>query len=164
MYKKSIIYFLIVILGFSCQTVEKPQKPASFMPKEKMLALLIDIAVVKSGKDFDLKTIKEKGITPSDFIYKKHGIDSTIYQENNAWYAANPKLYLELFTIVRDTLEVRKTRLQKQLVIQDSLKGLKDSLHVKRRGGKKSLVKRNLNQKGAIIKSMGQKVKKKAKK
>ncbi len=128
MSNKILLYFLIGTLVFSCQTVEKPQKPASFLPKEKMIAVLIDIAIVKSGKDYDLKSIKEKGITPSDFIYKKHAIDSTIFKESNAWYTANPKLYHELFTVVRDTLSARKERLEKQIKIKDSLKNVQDSI------------------------------------
>ena len=128
MIKMMLVCFIAGIVAFSCQTVEKPQEPECFLNKEEMLTLLLDVATVKSGKDFDLKKIKEKGIVPSDFIYKKNGIDSTIFKDNNAWYAANPKIYQELFTTVRDTLTVKKQRLEQQIAIEDSLKFIQDSI------------------------------------
>ena len=65
---------LLFVLGvvFCCQTVEKPEKPPVFLEEEEMFTLLYDMAIVKSGRDFDMQVLIKKGMVPSEYIYKKN--------------------------------------------------------------------------------------------
>lgn len=114
---------ILVFLWVSCQTVVKPEQPSHFLTIDQMTSLLIDIALIKSGKDYNSDLLREKGIRPTAYIYKKHGIDSAIYQENNQWYASRPKIYHALFLKVRKRLEAKKKilddREQRMLFLQD---------------------------------------------
>jgi|GEM_PF-712784 len=114
---------ILVFLWSSCQTVVKPEQPSHFLTIDEMTSLLIDITLVKAAKEYNSDLLKEKGILPTAYIYKKHGIDSTIYQENNQWYASRPKIYHTLFLEVKKHLETKKKivddREERMFLLQD---------------------------------------------
>ena len=59
---------------------------------------------------------------------KKINVDSATFKLNNAWYAANPRLYRKLFERVRDSLKSEKLRIERFVNIRDSIKSIRDSI------------------------------------
>ena len=67
------------------------------------------------------------------YVFKKYKIDSTQFENSNAYYARNIDQYSLIYQRVKEKLDAKKQRIQKRIEIQnnvaDSLRKLKsDSL------------------------------------
>ena len=67
------------------------------------------------------------------YVFKKYNIDSTQFENSNAYYARNIDQYSLIYQRVKEKLDAKKQRIQKRIEIQnnvaDSLRKLKsDSL------------------------------------
>lgn len=106
-----IIYFLIsLLLLVSCeeQLVEKPE---NLIPKEKMISILYDIAVLNAAKDINSKVLLEYEIDPSAFVLNQYGVDSVLFAKSDLYYASVPKEYDAIYAAVKDRLDKEKERL-----------------------------------------------------
>jgi len=128
--KKKIAYcfFLIILLIFSCQNLDKPSKPENLIPEDKMIQLLTDIAFIKAAKGSYKKVFDIEKINPETYILKKHGIDSIVFAENNKWYANQIEEYEKIFNKVKSNLEKSKTKFEKLKKEEDSIKKIEDSI------------------------------------
>lgn len=113
------------------------KKPENLISKEKMIAVLFDLAVVNSAKANNPQVLRKNNIEPMSYIYEKHGIDSIQFVESDRYYASIPKEHEEIFIAVEAGLEKEKERLTKNKKMIDSLKtakrkeGLKSSKKIK---------------------------------
>lgn len=89
----------------SCYGIEKPKKPENLMSKDKMVDVLVELALVSSAKGINKRELENKGIVPDTFVYKKHKIDSTIFANSNNYYAYDIDEYSQIYKDVRDSLE-----------------------------------------------------------
>jgi len=121
-------YLLVLLMLSSCYKIKRPEKPKHLIPKNKMVAVLVDISLMNSAKSVNKKTIENNGIVPNEYIYKIHGIDSTIFAESNDYYAYEIKEYQGIYTKVKDSLEALKKKYKAIEAKEKREKAKKDSL------------------------------------
>ncbi len=125
---KKNIYILILVAVFSCQSLDKPPKPEVFLEEDKMVEILSDIAFVKAAKTSFRKVLEIEKINPEAYILKKHKIDSTVFAQNNIWYASQLEEYEKIFTRVKSNLEASKNKYENIKKEEDSIKKIQDSI------------------------------------
>ncbi|WP_299182833.1 DUF4296 domain-containing protein [uncultured Aquimarina sp.] len=128
--KKSLVYsvFAIILVSFSCQKLNSPDKPDNLIAEDKMVEILTDIAFVKAAKGSYKKVFDIQKINPESYILEKHGIDSLVFEANNNWYTSQLDQYEEIFNKVKSNLEVSKIKFEKLKKEEDSLKKISDSI------------------------------------
>ncbi len=116
---KNIIYILILILGFSCKK-EKMKKPENFIPKEKMVALLVDMKIANKTKT--IKTINlKKDLNYMSYIFEKYKIDSVQFKENNAYYVNHIVEYEDIYKEVQRRIKDSLAKYEKIVKTTDSI-------------------------------------------
>lgn len=131
--KYIIITFALLSLS-SCYNVNKPNKPDNLISKEKMVNVLIDMAVMSSAKSVNKKIIEKNGIIPDKFIYKKNNIDSITFAQSNAYYAFDIKKYEAIYKSVKDSLRVLRDKYKAIDLKEKAEKKVKDSIRKLQRG------------------------------
>ncbi len=125
---KLIAYSLILLAVISCQSLEKAPIPDTFLDEDRMVEILTDIAFVRAGKTTNKKIFENESINPEEYILKKHGIDSTVFAQNNAWYSDNLDTYAAIFTRVKANLNKDKVYFERLKEKEDSLETIRDSI------------------------------------
>ena len=130
MKQNSLIYILIALVLVSCYDIEKPKKPENLMSKDKMVDVLVELALVSSAKGINKRELENRGIVPDTFVYKKHKIDSTQFADSNTYYAFDIDAYADIYQKVRDSLEGLREIYKEQEKKEDLIKSkeLKESL------------------------------------
>ncbi len=135
---KNNVFLLVILVIFSCQSIEKPAEPETVLDEDKMVEILTDIAFVKAAKTSYRKVLEQKKINPEAYILQKHGIDSLVFEQNNIWYSGQLETYEKIFKRVkanleksRDKYEVLKKKEDSIKKVRDSIKKIKDTLDVK---------------------------------
>ncbi|GAA0712767.1 hypothetical protein GCM10009430_03540 [Aquimarina litoralis] len=123
-----------MLIAFSCQNLDKIDKPENFIEEEKMIEILTDIAFVKAAKGSYKKVFDIEKINPELYILEKHGIDSLVFVENNRWYISQLDGYEKIFNKVKKNIEVSKIKFEKLKKEEDSIKRIKDSLEKVKNG------------------------------
>ena len=110
------------MLFVSCYGIEKPKKPENLMSKDKMVDVLVELALVSSAKGINKRELENKGIVPDTFVYRKHKIDSTIFADSNNYYAYDIDEYSQIYKDVRDSLESLRTFYKTEEKKEDKIK------------------------------------------
>ncbi|WP_299383785.1 DUF4296 domain-containing protein [uncultured Lacinutrix sp.] len=99
--------FLVLFLTLSsCYTFSKPEKPENLISEEKMVNVLVDMAIMSASKGVNKKKLEDSGIVPAEYIYKRNNIDSITFAESNAYYAFDIQTYNGIYKRVKDSLFV----------------------------------------------------------
>lgn len=123
---RRILVLTLILLVASCNQVSYADKPKPFLDKEKMAAVMTDLYLIESSLSTSQVAYVKTGIAPHKFIYKKHKIDSIIFQKNMAYYADRPELYKEILDMATAGLTAVRTELAEQVAI-DKLENAKSS-------------------------------------
>lgn len=117
-------YLSVLALLLSCgeKLIEPPE---NLIPKDKMVLVLRDMAVINAAKVNNLSKLRENGISPTALIFQKYGIDSAQFVVSDRYYASLPAEYEQLYTEVETLVEAQGTLLGEQKKEQDSLAALK---------------------------------------
>lgn len=104
------IKYVVVIFLFclACSHSTEPVKPKNLVSKSKMVDVLIDLSIVSSAKGLNKKVIEQNGITPDEYVYKRHDIDSTQFSESNVYYSYFIDDYKLILQQVEDSLNKLK--------------------------------------------------------
>lgn len=105
-----ITFLLLVLFLSSCNKVIKPEKPENLLSENKMVEVLVDMAIMSSAKGINKKKFEENGIVPEKYIYTKHAIDSATFQLSNDYYAYRIKKYNYIYAKVKDSLTKLKDK------------------------------------------------------
>ena len=107
---KSRILLISLLFFISCeeQLVEKPE---NLIPKEQMISILYDIAVLNAAKEINSDVLLEYEIDPSEFVLEQYGIDSVVYAQSDLYYASVPKEYDAIYEAVKERLDKEKAEL-----------------------------------------------------
>ncbi len=125
--KLKLTIILLLVLT-SCYKIDRPEKPNPLVSKDKMVAVLIDIALMNSAKSVNRKVIEKNGIVPEKHIYTLHGIDSLTFAKSNEYYAFEIKEYQEIYNKVKDSLDQLKEKYKAIEVKQKKEDAKKDSI------------------------------------
>lgn len=136
--KPQLLLLGFVVLFFGCQNIQYPERPKDLIPEDKMVEVLIDVHLFNAAKSVNRLPLQQTGMTPHQFIYEKHDIDSVQYEKSNAYYGANLNTYERIHTSVKTFLENQKTEIDTVIVRekrkQDSIKIITDSIRLKKIG------------------------------
>ncbi|WP_055434764.1 DUF4296 domain-containing protein [Lacinutrix algicola] len=103
--------FLVLFLTLSsCYTFSKPEKPENLISEDKMVSVLVDMAIMSASKGVNKKKLEDNGIVPAEYIYKRNNIDSITFAESNAYYAFDIKTYDAIYKRVKDSLSVTRDK------------------------------------------------------
>jgi len=107
---KHLVYILLLV--FICSCGEKMiNKPANLLSKDKMTAILYDLAILHSAKNTNGRILDEANIEVMSYIYEKHGIDSIQFVESDTYYAAIPQEYQDIYKSVEIRLAALKDKM-----------------------------------------------------
>lgn len=136
--KPSLFLLSLGLFFFGCQNIQYPERPKDLIPEDKMVEVLIDVHLFNAAKSVNRLPLQQTGMTPHQFIYEKHDIDSVQYEKSNAYYGANLNTYERIHTSVKIFLENQKTEIDTVIArerrIQDSIKIVTDSIRLKKIG------------------------------
>ncbi|MEM9143439.1 MAG: DUF4296 domain-containing protein [Bacteroidota bacterium] len=118
-----VVQIGILVLLISCgeQLLEKPE---GLIPREKMVEILTDMAIVNAAKSTDISALKAKNIDPTAYVFTKHGIDSMAFAESDVYYASLPAAYEAIYTEVEARLEKEKKKWEEIKKVNDSIKAV----------------------------------------
>ena len=102
--KRAIPFFVGLLLLCSCAK-KVMEKPKNLIPKEKMVLILHDLAVLNAAKSSFRYTLDQNGIEIMDFLYKKYQIDSTQFAQSDLYYASVPLEYQSIYEQVEHKLD-----------------------------------------------------------
>ena len=104
------ILILSLLFFFACeeQLVEKPE---NLIPREQMISILYDIAILNAAEEINSDVLHEYEINPSEFVLTLYGIDSVVFAKSDLYYASLPKEYDAIYAAVKERLDTEKARL-----------------------------------------------------
>ncbi|WP_104735391.1 DUF4296 domain-containing protein [Hanstruepera ponticola] len=109
-----VTILLISIITFcSCKNDNLPEKPENLISEDKMVHILIDLSILSSAKGLNKKILENNGITPDEYVYQKHNIDSVQFSESNTFYSYFMDDYSNIYSRVKDSLEKLKLKYSK---------------------------------------------------
>ncbi|ASV30523.1 DUF4296 domain-containing protein [Maribacter cobaltidurans] len=117
------IVMLIVFFTYSCgeKLIEEPE---NLIPKDKMILVLRDMALINAAKGANLGILKDNAIEPTNYVFEKYKIDSAQFVESDRYYASLPLEYEAIYTEVETILEQKRIQLEQEKKVADSLKYL----------------------------------------
>lgn len=102
---KNIIYIVVCcVFILSCNSSHEPEKPKNLIPEDKMVDVLVDLSIISSAKGVNKKVLENNGITPDEYVYNRHQIDSTQFSESNTYYSFFIDDYKKILKRVDDSL------------------------------------------------------------
>lgn len=111
--KQIIPFFVALILLWSC--AEKVmEKPENLIPKEKMVQILHDLAILNAAKSSFESTLDRNGIEVMEFLYEKYQIDSAQFSQSDLYYASVPLEYQAIYEEVDAKLGDRRKAIEEQ--------------------------------------------------
>lgn len=116
----SLLLFLMLIL--SCQTTDKIKKPSNLLSKDQMVAILSDIAVLKSANDVNNNRLSKYIESPFDYVTEKYQIDSLTIAQNIEYYNFQFNDNLSIYKRIEENIKERKQKIDSINIIIDSLK------------------------------------------
>lgn len=112
---------LCLLITVSC--VEKLIKePEVVIPREKMIAIMKEMAIMNAARTTNIVILKEHGVDPTTHVFDKYDIDSATYVENDTYYASMPVEYVAMFEEVESLLLEQQADEELKKEINDSLK------------------------------------------
>ncbi len=129
---RNVIFTVLFMLLFSC--VEKlVEKPDNLIPKEKMVNILNDMAILNAAKSTDITILRNHGIEAMEYIYSKYEIDSVQFVESDFYYASLPQEYEAIYIEVEAKIEKEKERIEEVKKVNDSVNRMKQEAIKKKR-------------------------------
>ena len=90
--KNSWVYIVVFVLLVSCGEELIP-KPENLIPKDKMADIIQEMVLVNAAKSSNSTVLAQNNIDPTEFVFKKYGIDSLQFVESVRYYVSLPNDY-----------------------------------------------------------------------
>ena len=101
---KNRIFIALITLVLGCQEVDLPPAPPDLIAQDKMVAIMTDIAILNAAKGYNKRQFEQTGIVPEQYLYDRHGIDSTQLRSSSDYYTARVDLYNEILLQVEHNI------------------------------------------------------------
>ncbi len=123
---KSTFKILLILMLFSCgEKVIEP--PENLISKEKMTAILYDLAIINAGKSIDVNILEKNDVDPMQYIYDKYKIDSLQFAESNVYYISLPQEYESIYRNLEARLDKEREEMSaKKNKTRDSINEIKE--------------------------------------
>lgn len=117
---KNFLVLLFVLILCSCGE-KLIKEPDDLIPKDKMVDILSDLAILNAAKNANPKLLKEQDIEPTRFVFEKYKIDSLQFVTSDTYYASLPKEYEAMYVEIEELLNKMKDSMTEAKKIKDSL-------------------------------------------
>lgn len=117
------IHIIALLLLISCGE-ELIDKPDNLIPKEKMINIIEEMAVINAAKSTNADMLRKNQVDPTDFILKKYEVDSLQFVESDRYYVSKPVEYKDIYETVEKRLEAKGKAM-------GETKRIRDSIHLK---------------------------------
>ena len=91
--RKLILCSSLLLIVVSCNRLKGPDKPKNLISKKEMVNILIDAKLVNSASSVNKNIMRDSGVVISNYVFKKHNIDSLQFVQSNDYYAFHLKDY-----------------------------------------------------------------------
>lgn len=118
---KKIGAFILLVTFFACNE-KLVEKPENLIPKDKMVMILKEMAIINASKNTNIDLLRDNKIDPTTYVFNKFKIDSAQFVLSDKYYAAIPLEYESIYKEVDTLLNIDKVRLQNLKKEKDSLK------------------------------------------
>ncbi len=118
--KNNWVYIIVFMLLISCGEELIP-KPQNLIPKDKMADIIQEMVVVNAAKSTNSTVLAENNIDPTEFVFKKYGIDSLQFVESDRYYVSLPNEYEEIYKVVEERLAAKTKEMSSAKRAKDSL-------------------------------------------
>ncbi|WP_232622914.1 DUF4296 domain-containing protein [Pareuzebyella sediminis] len=120
---KNSFSFVLIAFFMSCneQLMEKPDR---LIPRDKMVSVLKDLALVNAAKTTNITRLREKNLDPMVYVFEKYDIDSVQFVESDRYYASLPVEYEKIYQEVEAEIQKDIDVLKEAEARQDSLERL----------------------------------------
>lgn len=129
MFKRFILYITTVLLLVSCYSLNKPDKPKHLLSKKEMIHIILDLRLLASANGSNQILLQNEGIYTEDYVFNKYKIDSATFALSNNYYAYYVDDYDEIYTKVKDSLELLKKTFDELLLEEEAAKRKTDSIN-----------------------------------
>ena len=111
----------VLLVTFTACNEQLLEKPENLIPQQKMVEVLMDLAIVNAAKTTNAALLEENDIAPMAYIFEKHDIDSLQFVESDRYYASLPKTYEAIYKQVESRLEKKTKAIEKAKEVNDSI-------------------------------------------
>ena len=101
---------MLIASTFSCSDVV--EKPKDLIPQEKMVDILYDAAILEAMRTQRPFLLTQQKINPTQYLYKKYGIDSLQFAQSNRYYASDIDNYKAMYQKVAKRLENERKKVE----------------------------------------------------
>lgn len=130
-----ILQFLAFLLILQSCNKNVYEAPVDLIPEDQMVEILSDLMILNSTQGANKKILEDWLKNPLGYVFKKYNIDSTQFENSNAYYARNIDQYSLIYQRVKEKLDNKKQRIQKRIEtknkVADSLRKLKNDSLIK---------------------------------
>lgn len=119
MLKRLTILIILSLLLTACYQYNAPKKPENLISKAEMANILIDLRLIRSVSGNNKKVLDSHNVKAAQYVYKKYNIDSLQFALSNNYYAFHVAEYEEIYTKMKDSLDILKTK-YKDLVAEEA--------------------------------------------
>jgi len=110
--RKIFLLILTISTLFSCGE-EVIEKPIDLIPKERMIDILYDLAIINAAKSSGPKVMENMNFEPMEYIYNKYEIDSIQFVTSDLYYASLPLEYEDIYKNLENRIIKEKERFVK---------------------------------------------------
>lgn len=123
-----VLAIVLIFFSFIACNEKLLEEPKNLIPKERMVEILQDLAIVNAAKTTNLQVLRDNGVEPMGYIFNKYSIDSLQLVESDRYYASLPVEYEKIYKEVEANLERDAKALENQKKINDSLRVAKEKI------------------------------------
>jgi len=120
---KKAVLFILLVSFFACNE-KLIEKPENLIPKDKMVMILKEMAIINAAKNTNRELLSDNNIEPTSFVFNKFKIDSVQFVLSDKYYASMPLEYESIYKKIDTLLFIEKEKLQAQKKEKDSLKNV----------------------------------------
>lgn len=99
--KKYLALFSLILFSCKKPAVEKPQ---NLIDEPVMVAMLYDLTVLEAIKSHAISNGTTSPMQTNEYLYKKYGVDSLQFVQNEKYYASNITTYKRIFDQVNQRI------------------------------------------------------------
>lgn len=104
MKKTVVVLGFLMLLACAEKVVDKPK---NLIPKDKMIDILHDLALLNATRTTIGARMDDIGIETMEFLYDRYQIDSLQFAQSDLYYASMPLEYQAIYTAVEARLDER---------------------------------------------------------
>lgn len=106
--KKLIVFFFVIL--FSCQDSKPISEPKNLVPKDKMSALIADLAI---SDQLGILNSKGNMEVSARYILKQHNVSAKAFTESYQYYLTSPETVRSILEDAQDLVKQKDPKAEK---------------------------------------------------